>query len=139
MGTGVLLDGAGADRYEHVWYAAGAAAHFGVGAMLDAGDASDRYGGPLAEHMTLGAGHHFGLGLFLEEGGDDRYLIPTLAAGVGSCAGLGLFVDHTGDDTYEAPHGAALGVTAPGTCAGARWGRAIDEDPTEKPLGWDRD
>lgn len=115
QGLGMLVDRAGADRYDAVWYAQGAGVHYGAGVFVDRGDSVDRYVG--ARHAVLGIGHDFGVGVAFEAGGSEIYALPSLAGGAASCGSVGLFVDASGDDIYAAVSPLALGAaTASDDC-----------------------
>ncbi|MBI2820983.1 MAG: hypothetical protein HYX74_02045 [Acidobacteria bacterium] len=107
-GVGLLLDAGGDDTYQGVWYSMGAAAHFAVGLLRDQAG-NDRY--RAEKNMSLGAGHDFSLGRLDDLEGDDHYEAPNLSLGAGSANGIGVFWDHAGHDTYLAAGDLALGRT----------------------------
>lgn len=114
-GLGMLSDGGGDDMYEGIWYVQGASAHFAVGILEDvSGD--DRYLATM--NMAQGAGHDFSLGWLIELGGNDVYRAPNLSLGGGNANGIGIFWDASGDDRYEVQPSITLGrssIGAPGT------------------------
>ncbi|MDW8105569.1 MAG: hypothetical protein RMK92_11200 [Armatimonadota bacterium] len=110
-GLGILSDGGGSDQYEGVWYVQGASAHFAVGVLEDAGG-NDRYTATM--NMAQGAGHDFSLGWLIERGGDDHYRAPNLSLGGGNANGIGVFWDAAGDDRYEVQPGITLGRSSIG-------------------------
>ena len=114
-GLGMLLDGGGNDEYEGVWYVQGASAHFAVGVLEDAGG-DDRYVATM--NMAQGAGHDFSLGWLIDLAGNDGYRAPNLSLGGGNANGIGIFWDAAGDDRYEVAPSITLGrssIGAPGT------------------------
>lgn len=105
-GLGILSDGGGEDEYEGVWYVQGASAHFAVGILEDvSGD--DRYIATM--NAALGAGHDFSLGWLIERSGNDTYRAPNLSLGGGNANGIGIFWDAAGDDRYEVQPSITLG------------------------------
>jgi len=105
-GLGILSDGEGNDTYEGIWYVQGASAHFAVGILEDvSGD--DRYVATM--NMAQGAGHDFSLGWLVEGGGNDIYRTPNLSLGGGNANGIGIFWDASGDDRYEVQPSITLG------------------------------
>lgn len=105
-GLGVLSDGEGDDTYEGIWYVQGASAHFAAGVLEDvSGD--DRYLATM--NMAQGAGHDFSLGWLIESGGNDIYRAPSLSLGGGNANGIGIFWDASGDDRYEVQPSITLG------------------------------
>lgn len=114
-GLGLLSDGAGNDVYEGVWYVQGSSAHFAVGVLEDV-SGNDRYVATM--NMAQGAGHDFSLGWLIELGGDDAYRAPNLSLGGGNANGIGIFWEASGDDRYEVPPSITLGrssIGAPGS------------------------
>ncbi|GIV15364.1 MAG: hypothetical protein KatS3mg022_0799 [Armatimonadota bacterium] len=110
-GLGILSDGGGDDVYEGVWYVQGASAHFAVGILEDtSGD--DHYVATM--NMAQGAGHDFSLGWLIELGGNDVYRAPNLSLGGGNANGIGIFWDACGDDRYEVQPSITLGRSSIG-------------------------
>jgi hypothetical protein len=125
LGTGILQDAGGNDRYDGRWYVQGAAAHLALGYFADeAGD--DRYDRTLVPvSTTLGVGHDLGAGLHLDLGGDDAYRGAVLTLGAGSAQGIGLFVNVGGADVYDGPARLGFGAATHGDASKGRAG-----DPT---------
>ncbi len=173
-GTGLLWDGGGDDAYTSVYFTQGSGAHFAVGALIDeSGDdvhvlrenagAAYGFGWDVVNALLLDRGHgndryeariiSTGLAMvrsnafFLDEGGDDRYVLDVGAQGLGDVdrrpeyltpgrtttfpfhlGQVGVFLDLGGVDVYErrGPDGA----TAPDPAArdGATW-RLEARDP----------
>lgn len=112
-GYGLLIDGAGDDRYHAMAWSQGAAYWWGVGLLDDrGGDDVYRNG-----KYSLGAGAHFGVGVQVDHAGDDRYNaeperftdpfrgVEDLVAenqfqGHGRDGSLGLSLDLGGGDVY---------------------------------------
>ncbi|MDW8320816.1 MAG: hypothetical protein RMM08_05595 [Armatimonadota bacterium] len=110
-GLGILSDDGGNDVYEGVWYVQAASAHFAVGVLEDvSGD--DRYTATM--NMAQGAGHDFSLGWLIELGGNDIYHAPNLSLGGGNANGIGVFWDAAGDDRYEVQPSITLGRSSIG-------------------------
>jgi len=125
-GVGILVDGAGDDRYEcqvygqgtgywygigmcvdkggddyhHAgWYSLGSSPHFAIGIMQDdAGD--DRY--VLKQMQSIGNGRDWSIGWFEDAAGNDWYQGGIMSFGTGDVNGLGVFWDRSGDDVYMA-------------------------------------
>ncbi len=101
-GMGIFEDLSGNDTYARASYSLGAAPHFAIGVCVDrAGD--DRYnvdGGH--SRISLGHGRDGGVGVFIDGDGDDRYRMGMLCGGGISIQAVGLFWDRRGDDRYEA-------------------------------------
>ncbi len=108
-GTGLLLDGAGSDHYRSVYFSQGAALHQGAGLLLDrSGD--DLHWLEDVAGASLGYAWDVALGLFVDGGGDDLYRLTGTGLGAGERRAVGLFLDAAGCDTYDAPRqGPALG------------------------------
>lgn len=109
FGAGFLIDRAGNDAYDGIWYAMGTGAHFALGALLDrAGD--DQYGGELPRiNVTLGAGHDYSVGCLFDAAGADVYRAARISLGAGNANGTGLFFEAGGDDAYHLRHPYAAG------------------------------
>jgi hypothetical protein len=112
-GVGILADKSGADQYNGVWYVQAADAHFGLCALQDdAGD--DKYVATM--NMAQGAGHDFSIGWLEDSAGNDSYSAPNLSLGGANANGIGVLWDKGGDDTYLSTGvtlGAAGGVASP--------------------------
>jgi len=108
-GVGILIDLAGADTYDAMSFAQGGGYHYGLGLLLDLGDANDKY---LGARYNFGWGAHAGLGYFKELGGDDEYFTRQIvAAGLAWDHSLAFFHDLAGNDIYELGE-FSLGATA---------------------------
>lgn len=105
-GLGMLCDGDGNDVYEGVWYVQGAAAHFAIGVLSDK-SGNDRYTATM--NMAQGAGHDFSLGWLADLAGDDQYRAPNLSLGGGNANGIGILWDASGNDRYEVAPSITLG------------------------------
>jgi len=104
-GVGVLADMQGNDDYSGIWYVQGAGAHFGVSMLYDA-LGNDRYKATM--NMAQGAGHDFSLCWLLDGAGDDTYNAPNLSLGGGNANGFGFFWDQGGSDVFNPSSGAVL-------------------------------
>lgn len=97
--VGLFVDAAGHDTYTSTGpvYNAGTAWDRSVMLAIDAGSGNDRY--DFARSSGLGIADHHAWSLFIEEGGKDRYLVPT---GLGRAFhnSLSGFFDLAGEDEY---------------------------------------
>ena len=129
QGVGILSDGEGSDEYDAFWYIQGAAAHYAVGILADSGVGDDKFNSRLKPHnVALGSGPDYSLGIFINENGNDEYVIPSLGAGASNCNGIGVFVDERGDDLYKAQsdYGSGMGNVS---------SECIEARPTAKNVG----
>lgn len=95
LGVALLVDRAGADRYEAGQLAQGSGL-YGIGILDDqAGDDVYR-----ADSFSQGCGA-FGLGLMLDRAGNDKLTAGHFSAGVGLTMGVGGLVDLAGDDVRD--------------------------------------
>lgn len=117
-GLGLLLDGAGRDRYVadltvpsgygtrgiyNGWsqgvgcgfrgYAAG-----GIGVLADTGTDADAY---QAGNFSQGTGYFFGLGVLADAGGDDRYIGTRYTQAASAHQAIGVLLDGGGNDKYR--------------------------------------
>ncbi|MEO0142374.1 MAG: hypothetical protein ABIL15_03375 [candidate division WOR-3 bacterium] len=106
FGSGFLVDYGGDDEYNGVWYVQGSGAHFAIGALLDS-SGNDKY--TATKNMAIGAGHDFTLGVLFDYEGNDFYDAPNLSLGAGNANGMGLFIDLKGNDEYITHGGIILG------------------------------
>jgi hypothetical protein len=104
MGTGVLYDGDGDDRYRGGYgFTQASAAHFGIGILIDDGGKDEHL---VKGGLGLAFAHDMSFAVFVATGGDDRY---TLSGGDGwgigysVNRGTALFVEQGGDDVYSSP------------------------------------
>jgi hypothetical protein len=113
-GVGVLEDRGGDDVYENGKYSLGAGAHFAIGVHVDLlGD--DRYnqGVTTTKNQFQGHARDGSIGISIDGDGNDRYLLKNLCAGSADLGSIALFWDRRGDDVYEATMEEGLGDTAP--------------------------
>jgi hypothetical protein len=99
FGTGILWDGGGDDAYTSVYFTQGSGAHFAVGALIDeGGDDVHR----LVETGGAGLGFGWDVvnALLLDRAGNDRYEAKVISMGVGEVRSHGWFIDEGGDDVY---------------------------------------
>lgn len=109
FGTGILADESGDDHYDAMWYGMGAGAHYALGFLLDGGG-DDVYGGRLPRiNATLGGGHDYSAAFLIDESGNDIYNGSRITLGSGNSNGRGFFIDNQGDDQYSALSGFAIG------------------------------
>ncbi len=96
-GTGICVDKEGDDVHDAGWYALGSAPHFAVGIFQDdAGE--DRYVGTIQQ--CLGNGRDWSIGWFEDSAGNDWYQAGVMTLGTGDLNGIGVFWDKEGDDAY---------------------------------------
>lgn len=96
LGTGILADRRGNDRYEAANRAQGFGL-LGLGLLFD-GEGHDRY---RAAESAQGCGY-LGIGLLLETEGDDDYYLYGSGQGDGEFGGIGVLADRKGNDHYKA-------------------------------------
>jgi len=99
-GTGLLWDGQGNDLYESVYFTQGSGAHFAIGALIDeSGD--DRH--VLLENAgaALGFGWDVVNAFLIDRGsGNDSYEAKIISFGLAEVRSNAFFLDEGGDDTY---------------------------------------
>ncbi len=100
-GVGVLEDRGGDDVYENGKYSSGAGAHYAIGVHVDL-DGNDRYNQGVTGTKNQYQGHarDGSIGVFVDGGGNDAYAFRPNCAGSADLASVGLFWDRSGDDTY---------------------------------------
>jgi hypothetical protein len=99
-GTGLLWDGGGNDLYESVYFTQGSGAHFAIGALIDEGG-DDRH--VLLENAGAGLGFGWDVvnAFLIDRGaGNDRYEAKIISTGLAEVRSNAFFVDEGGDDTY---------------------------------------
>ena len=98
-GAGLFIDYAGDDRYTSTgpFYNGGTAWDVSVMLGIDAGQGNDVYDFRRSDGLGLAA--HRAWSLFIEEGGQDRYLIPN-GMGAATDNSMSGFFDLAGDDEY---------------------------------------
>lgn len=101
-GIGMLIDGAGNDRYECDVYCQGTAYWYSLGLLVDkTGDDYHRSG-----VYSLGGSPHFAIGIFQDDSGSDRYKVRvSQSLGQGRDWSIGWFEDSAGNDQYLGHHG----------------------------------
>ncbi|MHC4472523.1 MAG: hypothetical protein ACYS99_16355, partial [Planctomycetota bacterium] len=99
-GTGLLWDGGGDDEYRSVYFTQGSGAHFAIGALIDEGG-DDRH--VLDENAGAAFGFGWDVvNAFLIDrgGGSDRYEAKMISLGMAQVRSNAFFLDEGGDDTY---------------------------------------
>ncbi len=99
-GTGILWDGRGDDVYESVYFTQGSGAHFAIGALVDEAG-NDRH--TLLENAGAGLGFGWDVvnALLIDRGaGSDRYEAKIISTGLAEVRSNAFFLDEGGDDTY---------------------------------------
>lgn len=96
LGTGILIDEAGNDRYR--------GGHVSLGAgLIGTGVLVDRAGTDTYDALTAAQGAGlFGAGILADLQGNDTYHAFQQVQGYGYVKGVGIFVDRAGDDRYVA-------------------------------------
>ena len=115
-----LVDLGGDDIYRATWYGQGVGTHCAVGCLVDVAG-NDRY---YSRNTSQGCGHDFSAGILVDHAGNDRYRGVGLCQGAGNAAsGIGLLLDKGGDDDYR--------------CASNAWGfaRPLEKTPELSPYG----
>jgi len=110
---GLLFDGAGNDSYHASQYAQGAGVHLAVGTLWDRGG-EDQYVSKFG--VTQGTGHDYSAAFFLDEEGNDYYVVDN-GQGVSLTNSTAIFIDAHGNDFY-ATYGGGQGWVrwARGSC-----------------------
>ncbi|MGE0192223.1 MAG: hypothetical protein AB7T63_09285 [Planctomycetota bacterium] len=99
-GTGVLWDGGGDDRFESVYFTQGSGAHFAIGALIDEGG-NDVHTLRETSGAGLGFGWDVVNAFLIDRGaGNDRYEASKISLGVGEVRSNAFFLDEGGDDVY---------------------------------------
>lgn len=109
FGSGILADRSGDDEYDALWYAMGTGAHYALGLLLD-GSGADVYGGALPRvNVTMAGGHDYSTAFLIDDEGDDIYWGSRISLGAGNVNGLGFFADNAGNDQYALTRDYGLG------------------------------
>lgn len=99
-GTGFLYDGGGDDRYESVYFTQGSGAHFAIGALVDESGNDVHELGHNAG-AAYGFGWDVVNAFLIDRGaGNDRYEAKIISTGLAEVRSNAFFVDEGGDDTY---------------------------------------
>lgn len=100
--AGMLEDRGGDDVYESGKYSLGAGAHFAIGCQVDlAGDDKYNVGVETAVDQYQGHARDGSIGISIDGGGNDVYRLRNHCAGAGDLCSIGLFWDRRGDDLYD--------------------------------------
>ncbi len=94
---GALVDFAGDDDYQGFWYTQGSAAHYALGVLEDLAG-NDHY---RSQAQSQGQGHDWSIGLLADEAGDDTYELGGLGQGAGHINGIGLLRDGGGSNVFR--------------------------------------
>lgn len=106
---GILEDRGGDDQYQNGKYSAGAAAHFAIGACIDLqGDDVHNANNLTSVNQWQGHARDGSIGVFVDGDGDDGYDLNNHCGGSADLNSIGLFWDRRGDDRYTF-HDKALG------------------------------
>jgi len=104
-GTGLLWDGGGHDRYHSVYFTQGSGAHFAVGALIDEGGNDTHILGANAG-AAYGFGWDVVNAFLIDRGeGNDRYLAKMISTGLAMVRSNAFFIDEGGDDLYVLDRG----------------------------------
>ncbi len=109
-GTGLMWDGGGDDVYRSVYFTQGSGAHFAIGALIDEGG-NDRHELWETAGAALAFGWDVVNAFLIDRGdGDDYYEAERISVGVAEVRSNAFFIDEGGDDTYVVkPKGKFLG------------------------------
>jgi len=109
-GTGLLWDGGGDDVYRSVYFTQGSGAHFAIGALIDEGG-NDRHELWETAGAALAFGWDVVNAFLIDRGdGNDFYEADRISVGVAEVRSNAFFLDEGGDDTYVLnPKGKFLG------------------------------
>ncbi|MDP7113568.1 MAG: hypothetical protein QGH45_16495 [Myxococcota bacterium] len=100
FGTGVLYEGGGDDVYESVNFSHGSGAHFCIGAVIDE-QGNDEHKAVHTGTCALGFGWDYTNALMFDRQGDDLYVGHEAVLGVANGRSNALAIDLAGDDRYE--------------------------------------
>ncbi len=104
-GTGLLWDGGGDDLYHSVYFTQGSGAHFAVGALIDE-SGNDRHILGANAGAAFGFGWDVVNAFLIDRGdGNDRYLAKIISTGLAMVRSNAFFIDEGGDDLYVLDHG----------------------------------
>ncbi len=99
-GTGLMWDGGGDDKYHSVYFTQGSGAHFAIGALIDEGGNDEHI---LSETGGAGLAFGWDLvnAILIDRGnGNDRYEAKKISIGVAEVRSNAIFIDEGGDDVY---------------------------------------
>jgi hypothetical protein len=100
-GLGILEDRGGDDAYQNGKYSAGAAAHFALGVCIDlAGHDMHNATNVGAKNQFQGHARDGSIGVFIDGDGDDGYDVNNNCAGSADLNSIALFWDRRGEDRY---------------------------------------
>ncbi|MEK7468160.1 MAG: hypothetical protein AAB074_12155 [Planctomycetota bacterium] len=113
-GIGVLEDRGGNDVYENGKYSSGAGAHYAVGVQVDlAGDDLYNVGVTTTKNQFQGHARDASIGISIDGDGNDRYLLKNMCGGSADLCSVALFWDRRGDDVYEVTMDKDMGEPGP--------------------------
>lgn len=99
-GTGLLWDGGGEDEYRSVYFTQGSGAHFAIGALIDEGG-SDRHILEETAGAAFGFGWDVVNAFLIDRGdSDDVYDAKIISTGLGEVRSNAFFIDEGGNDRY---------------------------------------
>lgn len=105
-GTGLLWDGGGDDAYTSVYFTQGSGAHFAVGALIDEGG-NDVHTLEENAGAAFGFGWDVVNAFLIDRGaGNDRYSAKIISTGLAMVRSNAFFLDEGGDDVYVLEAGA---------------------------------
>jgi len=106
FGTGLLFDGGGNDEYVSVYFTQGSGAHFAIGALIDEGG-NDVHRLEHNAGAAYAFGWDVVVALLLDRGaGNDVYEAKIISTGLAEVRSQAFFLDEGGDDTYVLDEGA---------------------------------
>lgn len=121
-GIGILVDGAGNDRYECEIYGQGTGYWYSLGILVDK-EGDDYHDSGV---YSLGGSPHFAVGIYQDDGGSDRYTnIVSQSLGKGRDWSIGWFEESEGNDWYQGNH--AIFGTADVNGIGVFWDKQGDD------------
>ncbi len=99
-GTGLLWDGGGDDEYRSVYFTQGSGAHFAVGALIDE-SGNDVHVLEENAGAAFGFGWDVVNAFLIDRGtGNDRYEAKIISTGLAEVRSNAFFIDEGGDDKY---------------------------------------
>jgi hypothetical protein len=112
--VGVLEDRGGDDVYENGKYSLGAGAHYAIGVQVDlSGDDQYNVGVTTTKNQFQGHARDGSIGISIDGDGNDHYCLKNMCGGCADLVSIAIFWDRRGDDIYEMKMDKDLGDAGP--------------------------
>jgi hypothetical protein len=112
--VGALEDRGGNDVYENGKYSLGAGAHYAIGVQVDfSGDDKYNVGITTTKNQFQGHARDGSMGISIDGDGNDQYRFKNMCGGSADLCSVAIFWDRRGDDVYEAVMEKDMGDAAP--------------------------